>query len=174
MYKSSSENIIYNNFNTIYYQQNLDYIKNCHNTSYKFLALIYPKQFDKEDEDKEPTNIKVAGGNKIRATGNELFCIYFKKDTTEFTEPFNVTLYGKSSEIFSKQFKEPKKIMGQMSKAMKQVSRNNDSRYDYSELQDCTDMEKIRAAAKYSNTPYIVFSEVYDEELGLIKNPKID
>lgn len=160
---------LYNEFNNANQKEIKRYINNTFSKSQTILNKIYPIQIDTNNntEDKDKKNL-VAGSNKIRATGSEIFCIYPKKGTDEFTEIFNVTVYGNN---FSEVFKEKNDgdVIRKKQNAMSRIIQNKDERYDYSSLIKCENLDTIRRMARNSTTPYIAFNEIYDHELGLVK-----
>lgn len=145
------------------------YIEQCYSSSFDNLKYVYPIQSNSKEEDVNINNNKVykSDANRIRANGNQIFCIYPIKDSDLFTEPFNKTVYNNS---FVKTFEEEgdAKLLQKMKRAMKRIMNSQQKDiYDYSSLIKCENMETIREASKYSNTPYIVFNKIYDPEIGL-------
>lgn len=161
---------IYNNFHSKYSDEIQSYLKKCLDVSESLLRKIHPVQIDILDEnidiDKKIVN---ASGNKIRANGNEIFCIFKKQDSDEYSNVFNINPYG-GPETYKERFKEKDNITSNQLKAMKQIAKSKDKRFNYSELieKKQNDNSIIRKAAKLSITPYIRFDKVYNEELGLI------
>lgn len=155
----------YNEFNKKYESKVVNHLKSSLIESTQLLTKIYPFKYEEDFIGKE--NIKTAGSNKIRASNNkEIFCIYQKSDST-WTEPFSQKIYEQG---FEKQFKEDVRTADKMKKIMRQIMKSGDERYDFSELMNdkYSTIDTIRYAARKSNTPYIVFNEVYDNELGII------
>jgi len=58
-----------------------------------------------------------------------------------------------------------------MLKTMKKLRDSNDDRFEFNDIIDnkYITIDGIRRLAKKSNTPYIVYDRVYDEELGIVK-----
>jgi hypothetical protein len=55
---------------------------------------------------------------------------------------------------------------------MKKLRDNNDERFEFNDMLDnkkYTSLDTIRRFAIKSNTPYIVYDRVYNDDLGIIK-----
>ena len=60
-----------------------------------------------------------------------------------------------------------------MLKTMKKLTDNNDERFDYKEIikkskYSRANLENFREKSKKSNTPYIVYDRIYNDELGIV------
>ena len=76
-------------------------------------------------------------------------------------------------EGFEQDFKQNEGTNGHIMRAMKEIADSGDARYDYEDiLKGIKKNGRMRRPwsrlAKMSNTPYIRFDEVYDEEYGMI------
>lgn len=133
------------------------------------LSELYPvKLFTKGK-----SNIKTAGGNKLRSlNGDEVFVIAkYYNDPNKFSDPISVDTYNSFTETFSESNNQYKMIINQVKKLRDQ----NDQRFDYNEILEADKrkaltLDHIRYHAKRENTPYVRFDKVYHPDYGFV-NP---
>lgn len=155
---------IYNSFNEAFSVQVRKFIDKSYFDSLKSLEKIYPIKFN---EKKTKTDVKTAGGNKLRATNNlELFYICKKYNSSDYTEPISRKIYKSIQEDFS----EEGNIQNKLISTMKEIRNVCDDRYQYNDIIDNkhVTLDEIRTLSRKSNTPYIRFDVVYHPELGVI------
>jgi len=143
-------------------------INKLYNDSNKKLEFIYPIKY----KNKVKTNIISSNGNKLRSNGKDIFYIV-KKINGGWSDVFSEEVLSD----YDKHFKEDKNTLLKMIKIMKEFKSNLDIRFDYSDIlnkhkhkRGGITLDNIRRYAKKSNTPYIRFDKVYDDELGIIIN----
>lgn len=157
--------VLYNQFTKKYSAAIKKYVKDTYDTSLKNLDAVYPIKYD--DKQKK-SDIIIAGSNKLRS-GNaiEIFYIVKHKDTGEWVGVFSKKIFGS----FGDEFEECSNIANRQIKTMKKLIHANDTRFMYNDIIDNKriNIDGIRDKAKFSNSPYIVYNLVYDEELGIVK-----
>lgn len=126
------------------------------------LSEIYPVKFFNSKK----SDVKTAGGNKLRCSNSEVFVICKYHDATKFSEPFSVQIRNS----FNEEFDEGPNIEKALFNTMKGLRDGNDSRYDYNDILNnkYIGIDGIRKFAKKSDTPYIRFDKVYHPEYGVI------
>lgn len=156
---------IYNEFNEKNSFEINKYIEKCHDESLKNLVKIYPKHFAKGKK----SNVMIAGSNRLRSSGNEIFFICKVHDSDYYSD-----IITDSNRSNFKDYKEDEKTLSRMIKAMKSIRNKRDERYSFNELIEQWDISVIRDAAICSITPYIRFDVVYHPEYGVIKNKTLN
>lgn len=153
----------YNMFNVINKDYILRYIQRNYDHSIKNIQGIYPIKIH---TNKKKDGIITAGSNKLRGNGNETFFIV-KNNNGEWVGPFNKQIFRS----FNIDFKENSQTFNNILLVMKQLTDKKDIRFDYGEIlkkKKYITLDTIRLKSKKSNTPYIIFNKIYDNELGLI------
>lgn len=153
---------IYNDFTNKNRKEIEQYVTSRFDTSKRHLSKIYPIKINNTKK----SNIKTSGTNKLRSVNNEIFYIIKHIDRDEWVGPFSKSLL----QDFDKEFSEQSNTKRRMENTMKKLL--NDSRFDYKEIlgkKKYTTIDSIRRICNKSNTPYIVYDRVYDDELGIIK-----
>jgi CRISPR/Cas system-associated endonuclease/helicase Cas3 len=157
--------VIYNSFTNKKSKQIRDYITKIYGESRSHIKNIYPIKFNGSKE----SIIKTAGGNKLRTVNNkDVFFIVRRVNSDEWVGVFSENVRGS----FDKHFKENSGTLARMKKTMKKLRDNNDMRFSFNDIIDnkYVTLDEVRRLARKSNTPYIRYDYLYDEELGLIKN----
>jgi CRISPR-associated endonuclease Cas3-HD len=164
--------LIYNEFESNYENILYRYVYDKYVNSLESLSYIYPVKFFTKGK----SDIKSAGGNKLRSTNSEVFviCKYYNSD--KYTNPYSISVREND---FNKEFNENessnilKRILG----TMKLLRDSNDDRFDYNEIlteKKYMNLDNIRKFGKKSNTPYIRFDKVYHPEYGEISPNKLN
>jgi CRISPR-associated endonuclease/helicase Cas3 len=160
--------MIYNSFNNENSKLIKEYITSEYSMSNLFISNIYPLKIETNKKNKE---ILTAGSNKLRSLNNETFYIIkHETDENKWVGPFNKIIYRS----FAHDFKESDNIFqARMLKTMKKLTDNNDERFDYKEIikkskYSRANLENFREKSKKSNTPYIVYDRIYNDELGIV------
>ena len=153
---------IYNDFESINSAALKKYLLAKHSNSLKRLSLMHPVKFFNTNK----SDIKTAGGKKLRSSNSEIFviCKYYNSD--RFTDPINVQIRNS----FDKDFDEGSNIGKLLKNTMKKLRDANDTRFDFSAILNNKKItiDAIRRFAQKSNTPYIRFDKVYHPKYGEI------
>lgn len=156
--------VIYNDFSTKMSKEISSYVRSCFDNSSKNLSNIYPIKFNVKSKKAYLT----AGSNKLRSVNNEIFFIIEHKERKgEWVGPFTKEVLTDIDILF----REDSNVLNRMLKTMKKLRDSNDDRFEFNDIIDnkYITIDGIRRLAKKSNTPYIVYDRVYDEELGIVK-----
>lgn len=159
---------LYNRYYAEYGDRVRNWINKKWDQSVKQLQSVYPYQHSGSMLDTERKVIN-ADSNRLRSNGDQIFFIVRKSDGSGWSDPMTHTI----REGFEQDFKEDGKTQGNILRAMKEITNAGDVRYDYADILKSID-KKGRTKrpwsklSKMSNTPYIRFDEVYDEEYGMI------
>ena len=156
--------VIYNDFSTKMSKEIGGYVRGCFDNSSKNLSNIYPIKFSLKSKKDHLT----AGSNKLRSVNGEIFFIIEHKERKgEWIGPFTKEILTDIDILF----REDSNVLNRMLKTMKNLRDSNDDRFQFNDIIDnkYITIDGIRRLAKKSNTPYIVYDRVYDEELGIIK-----
>ena len=156
--------VIYNDFSTKMSKEIGGYVRGCFDNSSKNLSNIYPIKFSLKSKKDRLT----AGSNKLRSVNGEIFFIIEHKERKgEWIGPFTKEILTDIDILF----REDSNVLNRMLKTMKNLRDSNDDRFQFNDIIDnkYITIDGIRRLAKKSNTPYIVYDRVYDEELGIIK-----
>lgn len=157
--------VIYNRFNKTCDKQIKSYIQNRYDESFRNLSNIYPIKFDSK---KGKSKVLTAGSNKLRSVNTEVFYIVEHENGEDWVGPFTKQILNN----FDIEFNESGDISRRMFKTMKKLRDNNDERFEFNDMLDnkkYTTLDTVRRFAIKSNTPYIVYDRVYNDELGIIK-----
>ena len=164
--------LIYNDFETKHASVLFNYLTDKYISSLESLSHIYPVKFFSKGK----SDIKTAGGNKLRSSNSEIFVICKYHDSDKFTNPYSTSVRDND---FRKEFNEHdsdninKRILG----TMKVLRDSNDIRFDYNDIlsnKKYMDLDSIRRFGKKSNTPYIRFDKVYHSEYGEIRPDRLN
>lgn len=151
---------IYNEFNRINSKEIDKYIESCFEKGMRFFSRIFPRKYAISTQEKN----MVAGANKLRSTGSEIFFICKINGTDKYSEVFTDGNYNNF-----KGYNEDEKTVSRIIKAISVISKKADDRFDYKNLLKQWDISVFRRCAVYSDTPYIRFDVVYHPEYGVIK-----
>jgi CRISPR-associated endonuclease Cas3-HD len=159
---------IYNQFyidnNEIIYQ----HFKETLLVSESYLCKIYPIKLDVE---KEKTEVKTAGSNKLRSVNSEIFFIVQHENGKDWVGPFSKQMI----KGFDEEFNESGNVKDRMIKTMMKLRSVEDKRFDFNKIIDGEKYNTIDAIRKFalkSNTPYIVYDRYYSNEFGVVKKKK--
>ncbi len=157
--------ITFNKFSKDFEIETKRFIQSKLDESKLYLDKIYPIKFN---DNKEEKDVKTAGSNKLRSTNNEIFYIVKHESKNKWIGLFNKEMF-KDFDII---FKEKSNVNREMIKVMKELCDSNDKRFNFKDIikNPNSTLDSIRRLAKKSNTPYIVFNCVYNDELGVISN----
>lgn len=158
--------VIYNDFNKIHTKTIKNFVRQKFDKSNKYISRIYPIKFD--NKPLKNNGILTAGSNKLRSVNTEIFYIVKHETRDEWIGLFTKELLGD----IDKMFNEEPNTLRRMLKTMKKLRDANDIRFEYNDIIDNKKItiDNIRRLAKKSNTPYIVYDRVYNDELGIVKN----
>jgi hypothetical protein len=142
-----------------------NYIKQMFSFGLQECARIYPIKYKQKKRDE---SIIKAGSNKLRTMhgDNEIFFIVRDVDNGVWSGPFNEIIRTS----FNERFRENGETLKNMLSSMKVLRNNNDTRFEFNEILDVKSisLDVIREKAKFNNTPYFNYVDVYDSKLGLI------
>lgn len=163
--------VIYNDHCKKYEKERRNYFSRRYRESLMFLSDLYPRKFNTSRK----SNIRTAGGNKLRSIGNEYFftCPYYGDEMRYVETPFSDRIY----KSFKDDCDEKGNMESRMKGAMRAIMSNKDNvNYDYSELLENKkySVDDYRIFARKENTPYIRFDLVYHPELYLISKKKLE
>lgn len=151
----------YNEFNRINSKDIDKYSELCFHKGMVHLSGIFPIKYTKSKAEKK---IK-AGANKLRSIGKEIFFICKIDGSNKYSDIFTDINYTDF-----KGYNEDKTTQTRMVKAMKEIMKSGDDRFDYTSLIKKSDKSIMQKEANNSDTPYIRFDVVYTPEYGIIKN----
>lgn len=151
---------IYNQFNKINSHEINKYSDLCFHKGMEYLSKIFPIQYTRSNSKKTMK----AGSNKLRSIGSEMFFICKIDGSNKYSDIFTDVIYSKLLD------KEDKTTQTRIVKAMKEIMKSGDDRFDYASLIKQGNINAIRNEANNSDTPYIRFDVVYTPEYGIIKN----
>lgn len=152
---------IYNEFNKINSNDIDKYSDLCFHKGMIYLSKIFPRQYTRLTVKKSMK----AGANKLRSIGSEIFFICKIYSSNKYSDVFTDANYAKFED-----YNEDKTTQTRMVKAMKEIIKSGDDRFDYASLIKQGDKTAMRNEADNSDTPYIRFDVVYTPEYGIIKN----
>jgi CRISPR-associated endonuclease/helicase Cas3 len=159
--------IIYNAYNNEANDVITDYVNNVYNISSTYLSTLYPYKFENNIDTSKLR--MTAGSNKLRSVNHEIFYIVKHQLKDEWIGPFTKPIHNS----YDTEFNEEGSTYNRMIKTMKKLRDNNDDRFNYNDILDSKTyggtIDRLRIAAKKSDTPYIVYDRVYSDELGIIK-----
>jgi hypothetical protein len=159
-------NIIYNNFNQMYFKDVKQLIRKRHTESVDALVKIYPVRFN---ETKKKDKVIVAGSNKLRTSGNELMIVAKVYGERKYCDPICQKIYNS----IEKDFNEDPFIRNKIIKTYKDFEKINDDRFDFRAILDNEKkitIDELRRHGVKSTTPYPRYDVSYHKEYGLIKN----
>ena len=152
---------IYNRYYESHGDEIYSHIKLKYNKSLKSLSKCHPVKY----YNRRITDIKIAGGNKLRSTGNEIFVTCKNYITDDYILPISVTVEGSFGEFFKENGDVFKKLIDTM-----RVIDNENFNYDsILKRKKYINIDTIRKSAKKSDTPYIRFDRVYHPFYGIVK-----
>jgi len=137
------------------------------------LAKVYPRKFSLKNK---KDDIIIAGGNKLRSLGDEIFYLVnlYDVDKKDINKKTYVGPFPASIRVsFEKDFNEEisKGIQTRLFGSMKTIMYSDQNEFDYSEIlknKKRIRIDEIRHLARKSDTPYIRYDEVYHPKYGLI------
>jgi hypothetical protein len=160
---------LYNKYNAEHAAEIRAYVRQKYRLSNDKLSKIYPYHFKATKK----TNVKTAGGNKLRSIGNEIFVTNKIYESDEYITPIS-TQVRKS---IDKEFDETSGTRGQILGAMRNIAKSGDDRFDYEAIinnkNDLT-LDELRKYGAKSNTAYIRFDKVYHMEYGNINPARLN
>ncbi len=152
---------IYNEFNKINANEIDKYSDLCFHKGMQYLSKIFPIYYTNSNSEKRMK----AGANKLRSIGSEIFFICKINGSNKYSDVFTDVNYSNFED-----YNEDKTTQTRMVKAMKEIMKSGDDRFDYSSLIKKGITGAMRKEAINSETPYIRFDVVYTPEYGIIKN----
>lgn len=155
--------LIFNEFNNHYSEGIKRFITTSFEVSNRHLSNIYPIKID----NKIKSDIKTSGSNKLRSVNNEIFYIVQHENGNDWVGPFTKQIL----KSFDEEFNEVGNPINRMLKTMTKLRNSNNENFDYNDILDqkkYVTIDKIRKLANKSNTPYIVYDRIYNDELGII------
>jgi CRISPR-associated endonuclease Cas3-HD len=156
---------IYNKFNIEHNDILKNYINNTYMKSIENMIKLYPIKLNKNVS---KSDILIIGGNKLRTSNNQIFYIVKKYKSKKWSSLFKETIFTDIYKTFKE--KEYKINESKIRKTLREIKKSNDDRYDYDDILNTKgDIKKeLEYSSKKSNTPYLCFSKVYHDELGII------
>lgn len=126
------------------------------------MVQIYSRKYNQ----KEKSDVKVAGGNRLRTSSKEFFYVVEKTDGTGWSTVFSHKVL-KEGDI-RKEFNEENFDLEFLLRKMETM---DDDRYDYSEVlknRKHLTHQNLLNYARISKTPYLRFDRVYHPTLGVV------
>lgn len=163
--------VIYNKYLVCNEKQIKDRIKMCRNTSMRDLIKIYPVHY--YDKGYIDSDVVIAGGNKLRCSGNEMFITAKRTDSDGWCNPFSITEHYS----FDKELGEDNNTIFKILEAMESIHKMGDDRFNYKEIverKDSITKDEVRHFGKKSDSPYTIFNKEYDPTYGLISNKNLE
>lgn len=162
--------VIYNGHTLKHTKERKKYFNRKYRNSLTKLRTIYPIRYN----EKKDTDIKIAGSNKLRSVGNELFFMVNNHSSkTEYVGPFLTQIY----KTVQDDFKEDGRTLGRILGSMKAIMKQNSNDFEYSDIlknKKKITIDDLRKNGKKSNTPYIRYDEVYHPDYGLITEARLN
>jgi len=157
---------IYNDHMSKYESKIKNHLMSQYKESLNRLAKIYPEKFFF----KSKTDVKTAGGNKLRITNDNKSVFYiapYYNDPNKYSDPISEEVYG----TFSEHFNEDSNHFRRLINTFKYL--RGDNRFDFNKIleadkQKALTLDHIRHHAKQENTPYIRFDKVYHPDYGFV------
>jgi CRISPR-associated endonuclease Cas3-HD len=148
-----------------------NYLMSQYKESLNRLSKIYPEKFFF----KSKSDVKTAGGNKLRTTNDNKSVFYiapYYNDPDKYSDAVSEEVYGSFTEHFS----EDDNHFMRLVKTFKFLRDQNDERFDFNDIlklfRKGLTLDHVRHHAKRENTPYIRFDKVYHPDYGFV-DPRI-
>jgi hypothetical protein len=157
---------IYNGHMSKYESKIKNHLISQYKESLNRLSKIYPEKFFY----KSKSDVKTAGGNKLRTTNDNKSVFYiapYYNDPNKYSDAVSEEVYGSFTEHFNEDSNHFRRLINTF-KFLKGDDRFNFSDILEADKRKALTLDHVRHHAKLNNTPYIRFDKVYHPDYGFV------